>query len=118
MAAHTLVRSTSLDWARARLAARASGAPTAARSSARRERKLRMVRVSATLHRGWPVGADTCGWTESVADTLITRESRMVTAARIAVIPGDGIGQEVVPEGLRVLDRVSGGRLSYTHFPW
>ena len=23
---------------------------------------------------------------------------------RIAVIPGDGIGQEVVPEGIRVLD--------------
>ena len=26
---------------------------------------------------------------------------------RIAVIPGDGIGQEVVPEGLRVLDRLA-----------
>jgi isocitrate/isopropylmalate dehydrogenase len=25
---------------------------------------------------------------------------------RIAVIPGDGIGQEVVAEGLRVLERV------------
>ncbi|MCC6177625.1 MAG: tartrate dehydrogenase [Chloroflexi bacterium] len=42
---------------------------------------------------------------------------------RIAVIPGDGIGQEVVPEGLRVLDRLaelSGGRFSfeYESFPW
>jgi tartrate dehydrogenase/decarboxylase/D-malate dehydrogenase len=37
---------------------------------------------------------------------------------RIAVIPGDGIGQEVVPEGLRVLDRVSGGRFEYENFPW
>jgi tartrate dehydrogenase/decarboxylase / D-malate dehydrogenase len=37
---------------------------------------------------------------------------------RIAVIPGDGIGQEVVPEGLRVLDRASGGAFEYTHFPW
>ena len=42
---------------------------------------------------------------------------------RIAVIPGDGIGQEVVPEGLRVLDQLvaqSGGRLafSYESFPW
>ena len=41
----------------------------------------------------------------------------------IAVIPGDGIGQEVVPEGLRVLDRLaanSRGRFSfrYSHFPW
>jgi tartrate dehydrogenase/decarboxylase/D-malate dehydrogenase len=37
---------------------------------------------------------------------------------RIAVIPGDGIGQEVVPEGLRVLDRASGGAFQYAHFPW
>ncbi len=42
---------------------------------------------------------------------------------RIAVIPGDGIGAEVVPEGLRVLDRLatlSGGRLGfdYESFPW
>jgi tartrate dehydrogenase/decarboxylase/D-malate dehydrogenase len=41
----------------------------------------------------------------------------------IAVIPGDGIGQEVVPEGLRVLDRLaasSAGRFAfrYEHFPW
>ena len=42
---------------------------------------------------------------------------------RIAVIPGDGIGQEVVPEGVRVLDRLaeqSGGAFAfdYEHFPW
>jgi tartrate dehydrogenase/decarboxylase/D-malate dehydrogenase len=42
---------------------------------------------------------------------------------RIAVIPGDGIGQEVVPEGIRVLDRLaerSGGRFGfrYEYFPW
>jgi tartrate dehydrogenase/decarboxylase/D-malate dehydrogenase len=37
---------------------------------------------------------------------------------RIAVIPGDGIGQEVVPEGLRVLDSVARGQLEYEHFPW
>jgi tartrate dehydrogenase/decarboxylase / D-malate dehydrogenase len=39
----------------------------------------------------------------------------------IAVIPGDGIGREVVPEGLRVLDAVSkrfGFALRYTHFDW
>jgi tartrate dehydrogenase/decarboxylase/D-malate dehydrogenase len=38
------------------------------------------------------------------------------------VIPGDGIGQEVTPEGVRVLDaaaEVDGGfQLSYEHFPW
>jgi tartrate dehydrogenase/decarboxylase/D-malate dehydrogenase len=42
---------------------------------------------------------------------------------RIAVIPGDGIGQEVVPEGIRVLERVAAGsngrfRFEYEHFPW
>ena len=37
---------------------------------------------------------------------------------RIAVIPGDGIGQEVVPEGLRVLDAVGGASFEYEHFPW
>jgi tartrate dehydrogenase/decarboxylase/D-malate dehydrogenase len=42
---------------------------------------------------------------------------------RIAVIPGDGIGQEVVPEGLRVLDRLaetSNGTLAFAYetFPW
>ena len=42
---------------------------------------------------------------------------------RIAVIPGDGIGQEVIPEGLRVLDRLaarSADRLAFAFesFPW
>jgi tartrate dehydrogenase/decarboxylase / D-malate dehydrogenase len=34
----------------------------------------------------------------------------------IAVIPGDGVGREVIPEALRVLDRVA--RLEYRHFDW
>ena len=29
-----------------------------------------------------------------------------MTAFKIAVLPGDGIGKEVVPEGVRVLDAV------------
>jgi tartrate dehydrogenase/decarboxylase / D-malate dehydrogenase len=42
---------------------------------------------------------------------------------RIAVIPGDGIGKEVVPEGIRVLDHLaqqaSGAfAFEYEHFPW
>ncbi len=42
---------------------------------------------------------------------------------RIAVIPGDGIGVEVIPEGLRALDRLaatSGGRFGFVYesFPW
>jgi tartrate dehydrogenase/decarboxylase/D-malate dehydrogenase len=40
---------------------------------------------------------------------------------KIAVIPGDGIGSEVVPEGIRVLDAVAerfGLRFEWEHFPW
>jgi tartrate dehydrogenase/decarboxylase/D-malate dehydrogenase len=40
---------------------------------------------------------------------------------RIAVIPGDGIGREVVPEGIRVLDAAGarfGIRFRWEHFPW
>ncbi|MBI2466614.1 MAG: tartrate dehydrogenase [Candidatus Rokubacteria bacterium] len=39
----------------------------------------------------------------------------------IAVIPGDGIGKEVVPEGMRVLEaagRRFGFQLAWTHFDW
>ncbi len=34
----------------------------------------------------------------------------------IAVIPGDGVGREVVPEAIRVLDAIA--KLDYTHFDW
>jgi tartrate dehydrogenase/decarboxylase/D-malate dehydrogenase len=40
---------------------------------------------------------------------------------RIAAIPGDGIGQEVVPEGQRVLDAAArrfGFELTWTYFDW
>jgi tartrate dehydrogenase/decarboxylase/D-malate dehydrogenase len=40
---------------------------------------------------------------------------------RIAVIPGDGIGREVVPEGLRVLQAAAsrfGIALTFDHFDW
>jgi len=39
----------------------------------------------------------------------------------IAVVPGDGIGREIIPEGLKVLNAVAaqeGFELSYTPFPW
>jgi tartrate dehydrogenase/decarboxylase/D-malate dehydrogenase len=47
----------------------------------------------------------------------------MTREFRIAVIPGDGIGNEVVPEGLRVLEHLaatSNGELAFTFesFPW
>jgi len=40
---------------------------------------------------------------------------------RIATIPGDGIGKEVVPEGIRVVDaaaKKAGIRFEWEHFPW
>jgi tartrate dehydrogenase/decarboxylase/D-malate dehydrogenase len=40
---------------------------------------------------------------------------------KIAVIPGDGIGKEVVPEGIRVLNAVGakfGIRFQWNQFPW
>ncbi|WP_244197994.1 isocitrate/isopropylmalate family dehydrogenase, partial [Caballeronia ptereochthonis] len=42
-------------------------------------------------------------------------------AYRIAVIPGDGIGKEVMPEALRALDAVGkrfGIALEYRHIDW
>ena len=44
-----------------------------------------------------------------------------MTKYRIAVIPGDGIGKEVVPEGMRVLDAVGsrfGLSFEYQNFDW
>jgi len=44
-----------------------------------------------------------------------------MTSYSIAVIPGDGIGKEVVPEGLRVLDAAAarfGFTLAYDHYDW
>jgi tartrate dehydrogenase/decarboxylase/D-malate dehydrogenase len=44
-----------------------------------------------------------------------------MSAYRIAVIPGDGIGKEVMPEGIRVLDaaaRKFAIQLNFEHFDW
>ncbi len=41
----------------------------------------------------------------------------MTTKKRIAVVPGDGIGKEVIPNALEVL-RASGAALEFTHFDW
>src|SRR5436305_4003356 len=40
---------------------------------------------------------------------------------RIAVIAGDGVGQEVIPAALKVLGRVSekyGPKFEYSHYDW
>lgn len=45
----------------------------------------------------------------------------MAKAHRIAVIPGDGIGKEVVPEGIRALEAAGkkfGIAFQWDEFPW
>jgi 3-isopropylmalate dehydrogenase len=42
---------------------------------------------------------------------------RVSAKKRIAVIPGDGIGKEVIPQAVRVLE-VVGADLAFTHFDW
>jgi tartrate dehydrogenase/decarboxylase / D-malate dehydrogenase len=45
----------------------------------------------------------------------------MQSTFNISVIPGDGIGKEVVPEGIRVLDAVAsrfGFGITYQHYDW
>jgi len=45
----------------------------------------------------------------------------MANTYRIAAIPGDGIGKEVVPEGMRALEAAAtkfGFALEWTEFPW
>jgi tartrate dehydrogenase/decarboxylase/D-malate dehydrogenase len=45
----------------------------------------------------------------------------MAKTHRIAVVPGDGIGKETVPEALKVLDAASrrfGFSLAFTHYDW
>ncbi|HEX6529449.1 MAG TPA: isocitrate/isopropylmalate family dehydrogenase, partial [Burkholderiales bacterium] len=38
---------------------------------------------------------------------------------RIASIPGDGIGNEVIPAGIEVLEKVADGfRVEFKHFDW
>jgi len=41
-----------------------------------------------------------------------------VKSYRIAAIPGDGIGNEVIPAGIEVLKKLDGFRLEFEHFDW
>jgi tartrate dehydrogenase/decarboxylase/D-malate dehydrogenase len=44
-----------------------------------------------------------------------------MTTHRIAVLAGDGIGKEVIPAGIEVLNAAASGggfALEFTHFPW
>src|SRR5476651_1638324 len=53
--------------------------------------------------------------------TTETETVHMARTHRIAVLPGDGIGKETVPESLKVLDAASrkfGFGLELTHYDW
>ena len=44
-------------------------------------------------------------------------DSKKRTSKRIAVIPGDGIGKEVIPQAVKVIE-ASGAPVSFTEFDW
>jgi 3-isopropylmalate dehydrogenase len=48
---------------------------------------------------------------------ILISSFRVSERRRIAVIPGDGIGKEVIPQALRVLE-AAGADLAFTHFDW
>jgi 3-isopropylmalate dehydrogenase len=45
------------------------------------------------------------------------KETQAARKKRIAVIPGDGIGQEVIPQAVKVI-QASGAQVALTHFDW
>jgi tartrate dehydrogenase/decarboxylase/D-malate dehydrogenase len=50
---------------------------------------------------------------------LAASSSNFVNTYSIAAIPGDGIGNEVIPAGIEVLERVADSfRLQFEHFDW
>ncbi len=60
--------------------------------------------------------------TENINRIVSSKESGTVATYQIAVIPGDGIGQEVMPEGLKALrelqEIVPSLQMDYETFPW
>ena len=48
---------------------------------------------------------------------ILISSFRVSEKRRIAVIPGDGIGKEVIPQAVRVLEAV-GSDFAFTHFDW
>ena len=56
-----------------------------------------------------------------LVESIYERKLIMKKNLKIALIPGDGIGREVMPEGVRVLEAVSsrfGIKLDWTEFEW
>ncbi len=58
------------------------------------------------------------GARRTVSSGVLLLSSILVTTnKRVAVVPGDGIGKEVIPNALEVL-RASGAALEFTYFDW
>src|SRR6476661_5584228 len=68
----------------------------------------------------WPMRAPV--WTPSIMrHPFADRDRPSMKTHRIAVMPGDGIGKEVVPEGLRAVETAAsrfGIPLEFVHFDW
>jgi 3-isopropylmalate dehydrogenase len=87
---------------------------------------------NAAVLGGWPGGVSppfpmanlpaTCHETVRFASVIIAgSEGRGCMTKRIAVVPGDGIGPEVIAAGLEVIERVNEARklgLELVHFGW
>ena len=70
--------------------------------------------------RQWALFATLCYVYHGTAQNIV-RCTDLMTKQRIAVIAGDGIGKEVVPEGVRVLDAAATKfniELQWDHFDW
>jgi tartrate dehydrogenase/decarboxylase/D-malate dehydrogenase len=99
------------EYLAARAAARTGGAA--------RDREARPLPADVRLHRVG-LGRERKALSYTMRGLFISA-SIMATSHRIAVIPGDGIGKEVVPEGLRALEAAAakfGIVFEFDEFPW
>src|SRR3954470_19831864 len=93
-----------LDWRRRRCR-------PAGRCARRRSRRAEQRR------RGRPRQKGVQAWRSPLSE--LSAHNSDVKTYRIAAIPGDGIGNEVIPAGIEVLERAADGfRLEFEHFDW
>src|SRR5437588_12747436 len=84
-----------------------------------------MARVAGCVRFVWHKGFIALISAPGEALVIVARtrdEGESMATYQIAVIPGDGIGQEVMPEGMKALRAVQqivpGLHLEFAEFPW
>src|SRR5580698_1577955 len=76
--------------------------------------------IAESLKIGGHVGSRTCGnfpVVDSQKSSQENKQEKEPRKKRIAVIPGDGIGQEVIPQAVRVI-QASGANVELSEFDW